>query len=413
MGLYPATDTLNTLTEKPMYFITTDETGNFQINNIKNGKYYLLAFKDQNQNLTFEPKTEAFGFLADTINLQDSLTAISIPIQRQNVTNFRQISSRPLGNYFEIRYSKSPEYVTLDQDFFYHIITETDNIRFYRPEGFELSHSLRTVVTVTDSTGLTLTDTITVKFNESVRRPDPFKGEPSQIDPLLYPQQFSVTFTKPVKYFNDSLVSLMIDSTLQYALTPTPDYNWNHNRTQLQFEYKVDTSVYFTRQQERYDSLYQQFILNPPDSLASDTAYVQNAYAFAPTRDLSFSYPSGTFVSVEDDTLKTLNQPMTIATDEDFGVLFLNVSTIHENYILQLIDKSYNVILEREGAPNMRFDYLIPKEYGFRFLIDSDGDGEWSQGNFYESIAPEPVYIHPEFTSLRANWEVTIDIVIP
>ena len=63
VGLYPYTDTLRIDQAKPYYFTKTDTSGNYQIENIAAGKYYMAAFNDINNNLVYNSNKEPVDFI--------------------------------------------------------------------------------------------------------------------------------------------------------------------------------------------------------------------------------------------------------------------------------------------------------------------------------------------------------------
>ena len=56
--------------ETPLYITNTlDSAKIFAFENLKAGKYYMIALKDQNNNYKFDPRTDKIGFLNETISL--------------------------------------------------------------------------------------------------------------------------------------------------------------------------------------------------------------------------------------------------------------------------------------------------------------------------------------------------------
>jgi len=109
VAIYKIGDTLDIFSGKPEYFSRTDTSGLFQIDNLKKDAYRIYAYLDENNNLINEPSKEKYGFLADTIIPTfepDSSEIIEIPIQHLDISEFRIISNRPSGRYFDIQLSK-------------------------------------------------------------------------------------------------------------------------------------------------------------------------------------------------------------------------------------------------------------------------------------------------------------------
>ncbi len=83
----------------PEYFAKTKEDGTFQINNIRNGKYRIIALKDGNANYKYDGETESIGFVDTLIN----------PSEKKNIViDIFQESSKKvfLKKYFHPSYGK-------------------------------------------------------------------------------------------------------------------------------------------------------------------------------------------------------------------------------------------------------------------------------------------------------------------
>ncbi len=182
VGLYPITDSLDIFKSKPYYFVTTDEYGKYQIQNIKAGKYRIISFNDENKNLKLDEATESYGFLADTINVlkvQDSINLVNIKV---DASPLKFISARPAGKYFEARYSKPinrHEVVAMDSlqaTIPTSLTLEKDAIRFYQTKSYPQNGKPKYIISAYDSLGNTTIDTVEVSFIESARKYADFKA---------------------------------------------------------------------------------------------------------------------------------------------------------------------------------------------------------------------------------------------
>ena len=60
--------------KKPNYITNTLDTTNFKFTNLKDGKYFIVALKEEISDYIFNPKNDKIGFLTDTIHLpKDSI----------------------------------------------------------------------------------------------------------------------------------------------------------------------------------------------------------------------------------------------------------------------------------------------------------------------------------------------------
>ncbi len=126
---------------------------------------------------------------------------------------------------------------------------------------------------------------------------------------------------------------------------------------------------------------------------------------------LNFYAAPGSFMSVEQDSSEAIVQRYTFMNPEKYGTLSGTVTVPYENYFLQLLDKSYQVVEEIANPTNYTFKGVRPDTYQLRILVDSNNDGIWQDGNVLRNEEPEPVLMYPEEIVVRENWEMNdVDI---
>ncbi len=412
VGLFAVHDSLNLQSSKPTYFIKTNKEGAFRINNIKNGQYRLLAFQDGNNNLTLDAKEESFGFSSDTLNLKADIVDIQIPLIKQNISQLKLISSRIVGKYYELKYSKGLSYIE-PNPYFDHTFDETTNsVRLYKPDTLSIGDSLSVQFNVRDSTSNISIDTVFVKFLESNKKADTFDGTILPKEKTFLPSiTYTVNFTKPVAQFDSSLIMFNLDSIIELPIASNTIFDWNPNKTQLSFEHTFDTSAYYSIQKHLFDSIQQ---ANPDTTQVAPDSTTRRKpprnQTFKRKNSVTLTFPQGTFVSIEADTLATKEKSISFYSKKELGTIILNLTGFGSSDVIQLIDKSFHTVKAFPYNTQIQIRDIPPGEYGIRVLIDSNKDGNWSEGNFLENIEPEEVYIYPEFTSLRSNWEVNLNI---
>ena len=404
IGLFSYTDSLDIFKSKPMYFTSSSKEGRFSISNIKNGKYKLVAFKDDNRNLLFDASTELYAFKSGIIFLDSAISNIDLKAVKINATTLKKLSSKSNGKYFDVRYSKPLNTITSETDLPFHLLADRTTIRYYQPASYTYGDSLQVIQQVYDSLSNSLTDTLFVKFNESVRKPSLFDVKITPATKTIDTEhQYTLDFTKPVTAFNQSLISWKKDSTYLLSLDSMATLQWNNTKTQLKIKHKFDTTAYFNFQREQ---------LALKDSSTNDTTSISTNKGRVEkiSKNISFTLEKGAFLSAENDTLKTLSQPVGFLTKGQTGTLIINLKTIETHYTVQLINKQFQVINEFNPFLTKKITNLLPGDYGIRVLIDSNKNGIWSYGNIIKDEEPEAIFLYPGFTSLRANWEVTLDI---
>jgi hypothetical protein len=100
-------DTFDIFKHRPTYFTKTDDKGNFKIENLKSGTYFIYAMIDKNKNLVVDSKTEAYGFQTDPLILTEATKGISLPLVRLDSRLLKLTNTRPYGTYFNIRTTKN------------------------------------------------------------------------------------------------------------------------------------------------------------------------------------------------------------------------------------------------------------------------------------------------------------------
>src|SRR5690606_7787805 len=116
-------------------------------------------------------------------------------------------------------------------------------------------------------------------------------------------------------------------------------------------------------------------------------------------------------ISIERDSSAIAEQTLKPMKLEDTGIIFIEVKTSEPYYIIELLDKSFNILRTEKNSKAITFDNLQPGDYQIRMTIDKNNDGKWSSGNFYRMIEPEKmIYYKNEkeipIINLKANWEL-------
>lgn len=410
VGLYEITDSLNLLKDKPRYFAKTNEQGQFLIENIKDGYYKILTFKDENKNLVLNPDTEPHGFLSDSLNLTYSQDSVRIATQLIDATSFEFIRSKNTGRYFDMQYKKA--FVSYDIS----KLDSTDNLsiphnnrvkgnktlRFYPDSTYQYeTDSLGIVVSAIDSMSNLSQDTVYIKFTESSRKADAFNFSMSPkdgraIDPLV---QHSYTFTKPIQMFHKDSIIIAYD-TLRFEQIKDSTIKWNANRTKLTFQTLIDQEFLKTE----IDTL----LVIYGDTTASDSISMAKFkyYSQVKTNNIKLSFPKGTFISVENDSTEQVTNTYKFKSLDQMGSVSGNISTSFESFTLQLVTAKYQVVSEIKNSKTFDFPFVKPGKYTIRVMIDNNNDGKWSYGNILKDETPEDVYFYPEIFDVRANWQL-------
>ncbi|MEQ8581995.1 MAG: Ig-like domain-containing domain [Marinoscillum sp.] len=407
IGLYKPSDTLDFKSIKPTYFTTSTDEGSFQIQNIKANPYRLMAFEDKNKNLLFDPASEQYAFLKDTLYLKETiLDSLRLPMVNINAATLKLISARPSGRYFEIRYTKPiNQYSLLTIDSTYlpsTIVGDKETVRIYPTPT--VADSLQTIITAIDSLKNMRKDTLYVKFRESSRKADEYKVSlsPKPNTSVFPDQRYTIEFNKPSKLLSDNFISIPVDTIMNLDFRPK-GVQFNHNSTKLSFSLDITAAHY-------RDSLNSYLSNHPLDSTAMDSAQASlNQRITNLSKDsYTLSINPQCFISCENDTSQVLSQTYKFAKSENFGIIRVLMTASAPSYFVQLINKE-TPVKSLKSCTTCVFTEIPPGNYWVRILIDSNNDGEWSPGNILTNTEPESVIYFKEETTLRANWDIELN----
>ena len=91
-------------------------------------------------------------------------------------------------------------------------------------------------------------------------------------------------------------------------------------------------------------------------------------------------------------------------------MLLINVSTVYENYILQLVNDRGIVVNEylRSGNQEFKIEYVKPGNYSMRLVIDENHNNKWDTGDYLKKMQPERMINYLDPIQVRSNWDVEI-----
>lgn len=395
IALYNTLDTAIVTRDKPFYFTTADDSGSFEMRNLKRGRYLLYAFADKNNNLTLQTASESYGYVSDTINLTASLDSLSIKTFAVNAEKPKINSARPVGNYYEIAMGKPMvqyqlkvpgDSTSLIPSSF---IEDQKKIRIY---PFAVQDSMQVILTATDSLQQELKQELWVKFQESKRAKAPFSVQilPAANSLQKRTSEIKLQFSKPVQSFQLDSVRIQYDS-LNWELIEQAHLQWNSNRDLLTIRKN----------------------LSPPKQQQENPAQNNSAAAMArgntttAAQQFSLIIPKGRIISIESDTADIQEVSYKLATENTSGLISGTVNTTVDNFLVQLIrSDNMQTVQQVEDIRKYTFRLVEPGDYLIRIVIDSNNNGQWDPGNINTLTPPESVFITDQPITIKANWEI-------
>ena len=406
VGLYSNHDTIDVQIHKPRYFTKSDEEGNFNIQNIKNGIYELFVFKDDNDNLKLDSQDEPHAFLKYSIKLVSNLDSVQLNLTLLDISPLTIQYARPFGRYFEIKSSKPVTqfeihpFDTTNTVPLYQFIEDQSKIRIYNTIGVQPDlDSIRYTITLSDTVDQTISDTLFIKFNESSRKLEELTSTSTASINHNGIITGKIDFNKPISTFYNKPLLVTKDS-LSYPISISDsNFHWNDNHTSITYNLQFDWSS--------YDSFVNEYLRqNVYDSIiVADTSFVYRELIHS---KISYTFDSITFISIENDTAKAIKQSVSKISIEDLGSIQLEIIT-DKKFILELTNGKEVNIRQSPESFNPTYDKLPAGKYNLQFLIDSDSSGTWSSGNYLKRELPEPLFIYHKVIDLKANWEIIVD----
>ncbi len=351
--------------EKPMYVGALKDSVNYEITNIKAGKYALIALNDASKNYKFDPKGDKIGFIPHIISvptdsiydmvLFKEILPFRLPNKPKEISKGHILFSYE-GNADSIIVKP---YLTKDNN--YRSFSNFDKVKdtlHYWHRGDE-KDSINFIVKNKD-----FTDSVRVKLREK------------EIDSLIL--NFGVKGTLNLRDTLNLLSNtpmlkvdtLKINFLDKDSINVPYSFNLNKSKNKLNFNFE-----------KKHDSKYTIQLL--PGAIVD-------------------------FFDVENDTL---NSTFSTKRPSNYSSIFLTLNNI-ESYpiIVDLINDRGEVAVKyyAENAHIIRFNNIAPSRYKVRILYDENKNKKWDTGNYLKKIQPEKVYYFENIIEAKANWEVEL-----
>ena len=397
--------------EHPMYMTRCDKEGYFELNHLRTGHYLLLAYEDGDKNLRLG-SNEAAAFLDTLVAAQkmpppiDTASRDTLPASPDSTLSTTPIV--PITMHISL-YKKETQRVTqceykrkgyieittqcpLSDSFAVSTLYNTNNHLYYKPNLTKDTLRIWTTQKDCDSITLLLTDTnlhdtLKAQYREkkigtqkksliSDLKPSILKSHVAAnhpyFDTLWF--DFESPITDSTSGIGDSVVRILhlSDSSVSYCgvtlatdLQPT-----GSSRARIDFVGNAGEKYKFTILPDHFTDIYGN---NNADSTHINTEYTKT---------------------------------------ENYGNIILDVTvdttTDTAQLLLQLTNEKGDILQQRIVTESGRhtFPNLKGGKYGFRVIVDSDGNRQWTPGDYWQRRQPERVIPFEKTLELRENWDM-------
>ncbi|RUA06510.1 MAG: hypothetical protein DSY82_09540 [Flavobacteriia bacterium] len=363
--LYPVEGEFNdsiVFKEKPTYVGALLDSINFEISNIKEGKYALIALNDKSKNYKYNPKEDKIGFYPNIITAPTDTT--------YNLVLFKEI--------LPFKFFRRPKEVKKGHILFPYE-GKPDSLKI---EVFPEDKKISSLITFEQGK-----DSLHYWFKN-------YKKD--SISFIVSRNAYRDTLK--VKLKSEEMDTLRISSGITKGFDLRDTLNVLSNTPVI----KIDTSKIVLMNK---DSLKQKF--NVYQDRNKQKLYIDFEKEYDQKYYLDL-FPGAVtdFFGIENDTLK-IN--FSTKRPSNYSSIYLTLKNLKRYpVIVQLITKDGKVEASQyaESAKEVKFENINPSNYMVRIIYDDNKNKRWDTGNYLKKIQPEEVYYFKLLIEARANWEV-------
>ncbi|OCB76308.1 hypothetical protein B0A79_05075 [Flavobacterium piscis] len=362
--------------QSPRYITNTlDSLRTFKLENLKAGKYLLVALKDKGGNNRYNPKDDKIGFLKHYITVPND-TVFELEL-------FKEVL--PLKTFKPIQASGNRLYLPYEGK---------QNFKESKPK-IVLKHNNEVLETIV--TAFPKKDSLQVWYK-------PLKADSlsMEVSRDTYNKRFSFKVkdlkkdTLNITAVQNGVINFRDRFTLESA-TPLVKFD----KSKMTLVNKDSVAVDFTTEYDEFDQkLYVDFKKEPVDKY-------------------NMTFFPGALTDFYEKTNDTLAFKLTTKEHADYGNLVLNLRNVKRfPIIVEITNKKGDVVLASaysEGNTKITFDLLQPESFTLRITYDDNKNKRYDAGSFLNKTYAEEVFYYQKEVDVRTNWDVdeTIDLSIP
>ncbi|KVV13239.1 Ig-like domain-containing protein [Flavobacterium sp. TAB 87] len=352
--------------EAPRYITNTlDSLKTFRLENLKAGKYLLVALKDLNNNNKFNPKEEKIGFIKQPITIpNDTVFELELFQEKLPLKAYKPVQVS--GNRILVGYDGTqdfkknrPKIVLKNND----EILETIVTQFPKKDSLQVwyksvkADSLQMEISTADYQK-------NYSFKIKNQKKDSLNVRALQSGGLNFRDRFTLESETPLVKFDSTKIKIINKDSV--SVKYTTEYDAFNQR--LYFDFKKEPL-------EKYS------VTLLPNALTD-------------------------FYEKQNDTLLYQLTTKELADYSNLTVTLQNVKRFP--LIIELTNAKGDVIASEysEGKTSVEFGLLQPDLLWLRAIYDDNKNGVWDSGNFMEKRqAEEVIYSSKGLESIRANWD--------
>ena len=361
--------------QMPRYVTNTlDSLKSFRLENLKAGKYMLVAMKDYNTNNKFDPKKDKIGFYKQFISVPND-TIYELELFKENLPFKAFKPTQTSGNRLYLGYEG------------------TIKLKESRPT---ITLKNKGAIVPSIITQLPKKDSLQVWYR-------PIKTDSLSI--AITQGKYQKDFTFKIKdQKKDTLSIKAVQSSVlnfreRYALVSATPLT-KIDKTKVSLFNKAKQSIPFTTE---YDEFYQTLYLD---------------FKKEEDENYKLSFSKGALTDFYEKSNDSLSVKFSTRTFADYGNLVVNLQNVKRfPVIVELTNSKGDAIATAYTDKNtsLNFNLLDPAKYTLRAIYDDNKNSIYDPGNFLAKQYSEEVIYFSKEVDVRANWDVVqaFDLSIP
>ena len=422
------------LAVKPFYLSKTDVNGDFQLNGLANETFLMFAIIDMNGNYFYDQPGEEIAFLDSIIQPQFiDIPVIDTSILDSLITDFDQLSPDSIEALIDSIYHDSL-HASLDKLTKYTLNFFAEDDTTQRLEKAELMQ--KNILRFSFSRPADEITMESINFNpDTVWYKEEFTPNKDTIFWYLKELPFD-TLEIVFKHRGDTLEHeyIRVNPRKAFPAGETRKQKKEDEKKKEYFGYSFNLQSGILRLNAQpmvtFVSPVADFYTDSVLLVKGDDSLYNPEFIFIDSMHRKILFP----IELEESMRYSIILPDSSFTDwngyinkgnkmtystlslRDYGVLSLSLKPkIKQPYILQLMTDKEALLKEFyfKNDTSFSIEYLDPGKYLIKLIYDDNGNRKWDTGNYNEKRQPERVFYYQKELTIRGNWEIEEEWVIP
>jgi uncharacterized protein (DUF2141 family) len=357
--------------DSPRYITNTlDSLKTFKLENLKAGKYLLVAMKDYGSNNKFNPAKDKIGFNKQFVTIpNDTIYDLKLFKEVLPFKVYKPIQAS--GNRLILPYQGKTNDVKITlkngESILPSIIT-----KFSKKDSLQVWYKPLKV----DSLALAFAqDKYKGNFTFKIKdqKKDSVNISAVQASILNFRERFTLESATPLTKFDNSKIKLI-------------------NKDSVSVDFKTE-----------YDDFNQRLFFD---------------FKREPSEKYTFTIMPGALTDYLEQSNDTLTYTLNTRSLGDYGNISVNLKNIKRfPVIVELSNEKGDVLATEYSESNTKveFNLVEPAQFWLRAIYDDNKNKEWDSGNYLEKRQAEEVIYFSTAVDVRANWDVeqVFDLSIP